>query len=476
MNVRIVPFPRGFVFGTAAPPSVPEEFVQVDPGLHLHVDRCAAYAFRRGTASRRGWRLSRPEAPFLFLTGNAADPDHPEDDLDAVCARGLAALETGDAAFHALFDRLSGRFAAIWSDGAADARLISDATGMRAVYLCRRGAHGFAASHASLAAAQIDAAAESARKVAWGYPGSATPFKGVRLHAPATILTIRDLSTRRLPTPGDTAPVAPAEAASMIVARSRSVLESLMRRHSCLLSLTAGADSRATLAVASEQSPRLRFFTYVGIPAHRTDVAVAQQLRDAFGLDHTVIRPRNQDLSEPMESAAKRSCYYLHNLNMLPSYIQAFGQDNYLHIRSNIMEFFRTSPVDDWCERYSITLEGPKSAAQLYLKSGKLRETPEFTRFCERAFDDLYRTNDWDDIKDRIEARDFYFLNFRMPAWHACVVLSSDLAFDTTVLFNSREMIEMARRVPKDLRLSNALVDEIYRQADARVTDFPINP
>ena len=63
-----------------------------------------------------------------------------------------------------------------------------------------------------------------------------------------------------------------------------------------------------------------------------------------------------------------------------------------------------------------------------------------------------------------------------MANWHANLVSESDYAFDTFILFSSREMFDCARRVPKDSRIRGEVIRRLYELAAPAVMKLPINP
>lgn len=461
------PYRRGFLFGTVPPPELPSHYRLVSTNLFLYADD----ATRHATASAGG--------AAVHLIGDPVDPDHPRATSTETAARLAAALARGLPGFTTVADRLVGRFVILRQIDDQPACIQTDVTGMYSLFHARAGGAAFVASHASLAAMQIRAT-KGPRFVPqrWGTWGNLTRFPGVTLHSPSLELCLADGSTRRLfPGEGE-GRSSVSDCAELMVARASATLEGLTSRGKVIISLTAGGDTRATLAIARRIGAEPRFFTYEGGRPHpKIDLRVARAIARDLGLDHVVV-PRTplEDIPEGLRLALEQSTTGRHGWNLTHDYREWFGVDQVVHVRSNVIEFFRRSAVDKTAAGIEIRPATPEAAARLYLAATNNSWTADTLAACTRAFARQFGDGKWEEALARIDPRDFYFVEHRMANWHANLVIESDPAFDTCILFNSRELFEAARAIPKDERMKGTLIERVYQIAAPEVLKLPINP
>jgi len=74
------------------------------------------------------------------------------------------------------------------------------------------------------------------------------------------------------------------------------------------------------------------------------------------------------------------------------------------------------------------------------------------------------------------DAWDLFYWEHRMSTWHAQVLLGSDFAFDTTIIFNSRRILTLLLSAPRNERRKATLFREFIRRRCPEIKDVPINP
>jgi asparagine synthetase B (glutamine-hydrolysing) len=224
---------------------------------------------------------------------------------------------------------LHGRFAIVYRTNADDSyRIVADATGMRAVF------HGvntpIAGSHAALVAANVGGLQHDQRPPRhYGLPGRMTPFEGVVLLVPNQELHISASVTHRIWPRFRVARRTTDEAVRMTHQLLRDALAGITSRYSTfLVSLTAGVDSRTTLALCLEAgiSQRLRFFTYYRRgdgEVTSTDRDVAGRLAQRFSLNLDLIDL--DELEAPTKSfldLLRHNAYYRHGALTARAYVE----------------------------------------------------------------------------------------------------------------------------------------------------------
>jgi hypothetical protein len=63
-----------------------------------------------------------------------------------------------------------------------------------------------------------------------------------------------------------------------------------------------------------------------------------------------------------------------------------------------------------------------------------------------------------------------------MSTWHAQALSGSDMAFDTSILFNSRRLLELMMSVPLQDRRKATLFRRIIARRFPQIADVPVNP
>ena len=71
---------------------------------------------------------------------------------------------------------------------------------------------------------------------------------------------------------------------------------------------------------------------------------------------------------------------------------------------------------------------------------------------------------------------DLAYMEHRMSTWHAQALSGSDMAFDTSILFNSRRLLDLMMSVPLQDRRKATLFRRIIARRCPQIADVPINP
>jgi asparagine synthetase B (glutamine-hydrolysing) len=160
--------------------------------------------------------------------------------------------------FQWLLDRLAGRYVVVYGYSDLSA-LQQDATGMRSVFYSRDGS--VIASHPHLGASVTEE--EPVQPARGPRPaGLRTPYPGVLHLTPNTELMLSTMRPNRVFPRAELTPITVAEAAESILEKTHSYARHLFNEHEVAVSLSAGIDSRTTLACLREIIDRGVTFTY----------------------------------------------------------------------------------------------------------------------------------------------------------------------------------------------------------------------
>ncbi|HWL42928.1 MAG TPA: hypothetical protein VNQ73_08285 [Ilumatobacter sp.] len=456
--------------------------------LHLHPFTAAC----RATASETS----------LVLIGHAFDGDRPQTTNAAVADRLATYLAHSPGAFYEALDNLNGRWTLIYRRSERSGwRVTSDATGMRAVFHQIDGP--VVASHAALAALVLGRQGPSvgfARFTKYGFPGRMTPYGEIVLLPPNQELEVSSGALTRIWPRHDLAPLTAEQAAAELLAHLQCVADAIRTRFpSPLVSVTAGVDSRATLAGLRLVTDHARYFTYTrhpttharqashdvdwsaelsdelqgkalasGIKADAVDVSVSLALAARFGLRHEVLQ------LGPGHDRWELNTYHRHQSAAVSAYQTIADPAADAHIRSNLPEigrcFYKTSR--------KVTDE-PNSGAMMtdvYLRPRRAALPVEVELEMSAAFDDFRQATSFSSASQLRSALDLQYWEHRMGAWHALVAIESDPAFETFSLFNCRRILDAMLAAPEPDRAAGRVLHELITIAWPDLMEIPINP
>lgn len=231
-----------------------------------------------------------------------------------------------------------------------------------------------------------------------------------------------------------------------------------------------------------EFKDKFDYFTYVSnadpgfyLPTLKKDALVAQQLAKKYALNHKIISMDNpvemeKNLKKKLLEEMKKYTYDSHGKSLALRYYLDFKKLNKIHIRSNLFEILRESPTDKTVKKLNINIKNEVAMAQIYQRRPEDKIDANIVKiFKESYFEDELDKN------LKYDFRDLYYLEHRMAAWHSLVLLESDIAFDTVVLINSREIFNLAMSISKEVRITNELINAIINMNCPSLLDIPIN-
>ena len=234
-----------------------------------------------------------------------------------------------------------------------------------------------------------------------------------------------------------------------------------------VISLTAGIDSRLSLAASRKYHQKCRFFTYVtpGNRIHAIDVSVATEIARVYGLPYqsvplTVSGPDY----DHFRHCAARNTYYRHGPSVAFLCARLFGR--VIHLRSNLAEIGRA----------------------FYRKNGPLPEIASGLEMVHvynfellgnalviEMFDEFHQETEFGN-RFNYDGYDLFYWEHRMGGWLSQVIIESDLAFDTHILFNARRILQAMLAVPLADRVKASLFHEIIHRELPEIAWIPINP
>lgn len=379
-------------------------------------------------------------------------------------------------------DTLSGRFLLIL--GKLDkVKVFQDASGMRSVFYSTK--YPRFSSHLYLLVEHLPDAIIDKRfeglldkYTSYHLPGLYTPYQHILSLTPNTYLSLPEQKVKRF---FPRQPIRAMNETSLvkdIEALLTSQIDTLIKQHQIIVSLSSGIDSRASLALLRKYKNEILFFTYFKENNNGLDEMNSRQL--AIDCEIALDIAKNLDLCliplaldykemqstnyEEFRKVLETNTFLHHNhylswqyLNKLPS--------NRLHIRSNVNEIFKGF------YRKSRSLPQTISAENMVACYSPKAIGDPFIQIC---FQNFIETVDFRDFYN-YDPYDLFYWEYRLGIWHSSVLLESDVAFDTFCLFNNRWILSKILSLPPSLLKENYILHQLIDRNWPVLNFWPIN-
>ncbi|QRM33413.1 hypothetical protein [Microvirga sp. VF16] len=440
--------------------SVPLGHLQISPDYRCHI--------------------AEAEAAFLVLIGHCIDLQTPSLS-EAEIARTLlhTALQDSIEMMLTSTDHLVGRYTTIcYAHGKWT--VFTDACAMRSTYFAEDTS--LIASHSTMIGEILnrEPRRQLFRHYRYGLPGNASPVTRVRV-LPANFAL--DLSSGRLTRFWPREERVERSVEELIDPLERVLVgtaNAIASRWTPAVSLTAGIDSRTSLA-AFRHIPSTVPFTYDLDASTAIDVKIAGELCRSLGFEHRRLLVVSREEAPSIYAAVEAMPDYKHFDEASAIYVKAFSDHNYIHVRSNLAEigraFWRKHPVMPTCFDVSNWID---IATHQHCQSEPLREEAiQYLLHEMEAFLDLAGYDVSDPANPLLfgyDGWDLVYWEHRMSTWHAQVLLGSDFAFDTSIIFNSRRALSLLLSAPLKDRIKASLLHEFTNRRCPEVRNIPINP
>ncbi len=414
----------------------------------------------------------------LIMLGYMFDPGDPEAD-NAKVLRNLLGKYPDSHELISGLDHVSGRYV-LFIFAADEELVLMDAAGMRQVFHFRDDNGGlwlcaqpgllqdkFNLSYSAEAQAFLDSPVIRASNEPW-WPGTSTPFEGVKHLLPNHLLDLKTGEVRRYWPREPLIRYSMHEGAEKTAGILRGIMAAANHRFNLAMALTGGYDSRIVFAACKEILNDLHIFSmiYHKLTPESSDIKMAAELAKFAGKPHQVFAC-NQPMDEDFE--------YLYTHNLEKSY-QSYGHIVYgrfqnldqsmVVVKSVVNEIAR-------CFYYRTGIYPYEISVDLLCRLSKLGVHP----FTVRYF------SEW--LKDAITAEklgykilDLFYWENRNANWQAMSQLEFDLAHDEFTPFNHRELLATMLGVDFRQRCmpKNTFQRELVRCSWSELDDFPYNP
>ena len=423
---------------------------------------------------------------WIVLCGLIIDTYDSSLDINSIANNIYQYLSISENYFLEYLDSLSGRFILAYKYN-NKCYFYNDACGMKSAYYFLKNKK-IISSHQNLVknisgitelSFVTQVPKEEKIPFSYGYPGRTTTIKDIYQLTPNTRINLNNSSIERFFPREDLEKTNCFSSVEMFVKRNFQNQISYLKRTKLkpVISLTAGYDSRFTLASLKEELKNFIFFTYKSHEAHNIDLLMGKDISERLELCHRILLIKDEDKNDKLFSQfcnimAKNS-FYVHNYIVAYKYLLSFlglssFQSQFIHIRSNLAEIGRLFYGLHSREEIFTSVDMIKLWKRYKSDTNNIEE-------IKYAFDDFYITTNFGHLYN-YNPNDIFYWEHRMGTWLSQVLVESDPAFDTLILFNNRKVLKALLSVPTEARKNNTIFYNIINNFLPELKDYPINP
>ena len=414
------------------------------------------------------------ESATIIAFGILLDPVREIEDASTILDDLLQSWQVSKENFLARLDTLSGRFV-LFVDGADETIAVQDACGMRTCFYTT-GDEPLLSSHSELIAdvRNLSPSEDARRFMAtdWfrgnrdrHFPGLRTPYATVKRLTPNTYLDVENREVTRF-YPRESIPKHSTQDDAVIRKLSDVLVrqsEMLNRQRPICVPVTAGIDSRLTLATLRGLEDEVETFTFVYDDASRKEAPIARDLCETLGFSHRIIPCDREAPPSFIDDFSKNTSQVSSQFRgQVAATICAELDDSHIHLKSNVSEVGRAYYHEPLLRSPSID---PILAAQLYAF-----EHP----FTVEAFDEFIQKTAFADSSD-IEPYDLFYWEARMGNWVALSCLEWDAGPEMIMPYNNRWLLEHLLGFPLSKRRKGHVHRELVHHVYPESLEIPIN-
>lgn len=413
----------------------------------------------------------------LVVFGKIIDPFNNNGDVNEITESLAKKFAYSEDQFFEYLDELSGRFVIVL-ESENKTYILQDAAGNKSLFY--NSQFNLFSSHSELIAqlSNQDWHEDSKECISDSmfhkrgshFPGRMTTYKNVLKSIPNTLIDVRAGAVRRFfPREPLAQNIINHDIIDEISNVLRTQIKLLRENHSLAQSLTAGLDSRVTLAASKEFSDEIYYYTISAWEEHEKEIQVVQKLCDVLGIKHEVLREKRRNNPGFYEDYLKSNSYMSSKERgqLVKILLEHYPKD-YLHLKSSLSEIGRAFYYEH--RTFLPSMPGAEDLAKLYGYNSR-------SHFVVHAFRDLIEKTAFD--KESIfnyNPYDLHYWEYRMGSWQSQGLMECDVAQDSIILFNNRRLLKLMLSVPFADRRKSALHYALIKNMWPEALSIDINP
>lgn len=377
-----------------------------------------------------------------------------------------------NTAFLELADNLAGRFAILLIRGNRILAL-NDCSGLRAIYYhiyktAIASSYGLialyspepAVNHYQELYREHSLLKQPVPRSLWG---DQSPYASIRLLVPNHCLQLPEHKIERFFPRSVLEPVSLQDAASYLASSLKQIMNRLNQDFNIYLSLTAGMDSRTTLAACKEIKDDIILFSYY-YDGHKKEayqdfhcsLAFCRKISLLYDIRHREMRLTGLKLCPEEKEEMLANTYIAPHEGELAFFRQAFNDHKSINVRSNMYEIIKSNRWDifpdypDEKVARIMTMDSMISSASRYYKDAQEYYLNYIKQYKIRNVIDL-----------GYNYGDLFYTEFRGAIWLSSVYAEPDSVIESFTPINCRNLIKTALAIPQEIKDKNMLQYEI---------------
>ena len=416
----------------------------------------------------------------IFILGIILDPYNKWINNAAILDRCCLLLKASESDFWDYIDTLSERFI-LFAKTDQLCFVIQDAAGNRSLFYTIDDSNTFLSSHSELIA---DIQNESISRDALEFmsqpgfkknnnryfPGRFTPYQNIFSLTPNTLLHVDDGKIERFfpRSESESFKVNPGLLDELEYLLKTQV-QLLSEEYNLAVSLTAGIDSRLTLASCRENLQGIFAYTYVVDELTKQDSHIASLLSDKLDVPHKTWNCR-KDLEEgftgkflkntSLVSTSYRARIARMLLNKYPA--------DHLHLKSNMPDIMKAH----YKKKFAFLPD--QSSSFIF---SRLYGICNNSKFVVNAFEDFISVTQLKkEMVYNYDLYDLFYWEHRIGAYQSLSLCEWDIAQDSYILFNNREILKRMIQIPLRDRIKFRLYYRLIEHMCPEISGIKINP
>jgi len=416
----------------------------------------------------------------IFTLGIILDPYNKWINNEAILDRCCSLLYASERDFWDYVDTLSGRFI-LFVNTDQLSFVIQDAAGNRSLFYSIDGINTLLSSHSELIAnihdkRISDDASEFMSQPSFQknnnryFPGRFTPYRSIFSLTPNTLLHVDDGKIVRFfpRSESKSYKVNPGlldELEFLLITQ----VQLLSEKYRLAVSLTAGIDSRLTFASCRENLQGIFAYTYVVDELTKQDSHIASLLCDKLHVPHKTWYCSKKFEDSLLQKFLKNTSFVStsYRARIAKMLLQNYPTDH-LHLKSNMPDIMKAH------YRRRFAFLPYQSSSIVFSRLYGIGYKSEFVR---KAFDDfICVTGLKNEVVYNYDIYDLFYWEHHFGVGQSLNLCEWDIAQDSYILFNNREILKRMIQIPMRDRLAFKLYHQLIERMCPDISGFKINP
>jgi len=302
------------------------------------------------------------------------------------------------------------------------------------------------------------------------FPGLFTPYKNIFRLTPNTLITLDNLNIKRFfPRRGIKNSKIDDSTVEELASLLTNQIKLLNQKYDLAVSLTAGIDSRLTLAACKEMKDDILFYTYIYGKVSNKDAKIAETLCNKLNLNYSKLQ-FNGDQDEEFEAEFMKNTSFIstkYRAQIAEILYNEYPQ-NRLHLKSNLPDIGKAH----YRNRFAFLPSRSDANILSRLYNAKYNST-----YVQKAYRDFIETTHfYSENLFNYDLYDLFYWENYIGNWQSLCLYEWDVAQDTCIIYNNRIFLKKMICLPLKDRFNKKLYYDLIKYMWSESNEIEINP